>query len=432
MKVRTLLINPWIYDFAAYNLWAQPVGLFKVAEYLGTFETELFCIDCTDSSGAGKYGTGKFRAETAGKPGLLGRIPRTYKRYGISTDEFVRRARSALPVDIVLVTSMMSYWYPGVLRVIALVRDLAGDVPVMLGGIYATLYHEHASRASGADFIYRGPLRQSFHFALSTFGFGLRKKAGPTKSWGPGLCGEYPFAVLLTSTGCPFRCSYCASKLLAENYERRAPEDVLEEVKRLRRRGVCDYVFYDDALLAGAEDHIKPLLAGIVREGISARFHAPNGLHARYIDRELAGLMRNSGFKTIRLGLETTDPERQTATGAKVSCADLERAVGFLQGKGFTKKEIGAYLMYGLPGQRIEEVREGLSFLKGLGARIHLTEFSLIKGTQSWKELVVRGVIGEDLDPLLTNNTVFTYLYSGYDPRDIEGIKLEVKNYNSE
>ena len=66
-----------------------------------------------------------------------------------------------------------------------------------------------------------------------------------------------------------------------------------------------------------------------------------------------------------------------------------------------------------------------------LGVRINLTEFSPIKGTPSWAELVRKGVIKDDLDPLLTNNTVFSYLYSGYNSDRINKIKLEVKGYNS-
>jgi len=41
------------------------------------------------------------------------------------------------------------------------------------------------------------------------------------------------------------------------------------------------------------------------------------------------------------------------------------------------------------------------------------------------------GVIADGLDPVLTNNTVFSYLYSGYDPRDIETMKLDVKRYRT-
>jgi radical SAM superfamily enzyme YgiQ (UPF0313 family) len=431
MKLNILLINPWIYDFAAFNLWSRPLGLLKVAEYLSSFDTELFFIDCTESGEIKKYGTGKYRSEAVEKGVLLRDIPRAYKRYGIRIEEFAERIKGVMPVDLVFMTSGMSYWYPGVQKATEIVRDILGDVPVILGGIYATLYPEHASRSSGADFIYYGSLNESINLAVNTFGFRLKRKRERIPYYKLNLYKTYPFAPVLTSRGCPFRCSYCASKLLTDTYRRRPPDEVVKEVGDLLGKGVRDFAFYDDALFADSEHHIKPILRAIGLHCPDARFHTPNGLHARFVDQELAWLMKNSHFRSIRLGLETVDSSRQKTTGDKVSNQEIERAVAYLKKEGFSKKEIGVYLMYGLPGQQWEEIKEGVRFLKTLGVSIYLTEFSPIRGTQSWSDLVREGVIHDTLDPLLTNNTVFSYLYSGYNPGDIKTMKLEVKKHNT-
>jgi hypothetical protein len=63
--------------------------------------------------------------------------------------------------------------------------------------------------------------------------------------------------------------------------------------------------------------------------------------------------------------------------------------------------------------------------------RIHLAEFSPIRGTDSWADLVQKGVISDDLDPLLTNNSVFSCLFSDYDPDEVARLKLKVKEYNA-
>jgi hypothetical protein len=83
---------------------------------------------------------------------------------------------AAFPFDMVIMPSIMSYWYLGVQAAIDIVRRLVGNVPIILGGIYATLYNEHAARNSGTDFVYQGQLNQSLNFALYTFGFKLKKK----------------------------------------------------------------------------------------------------------------------------------------------------------------------------------------------------------------------------------------------------------------
>jgi hypothetical protein len=430
MKYRILLVNPWIHDFAAFNLWARPLGLLRVAEYLSAFNVELLWIDCTDAYDSAGFGIGKYHSEIIPKPEPVRPIPRYYKRYGISPGEFQSKLASLMPFDLVLMTSVMTYWYPGVQETIRNIREIASGLPIVLGGIYPTLYPDHARTNSGADKIFRGPVNDSLVPIVRDLGLDFARTRNAVPYYTLGLASGRISAPLLTSTGCPYRCSYCASNLLFTGYARRPAGDILEEIRHLSALGIRDFAFYDDALLYRAGEHIKPLLSAVVRAGLNLRFHAPNGLHARLIDSGLSNLMKSSGFVTVRLSLETTDQGRQRDTGGKVTTSDFEQAVGHLKGAGFTKEEIGAYLLYGLPGQEWKEVEEGVDFLKRLGIRIHLAEFSPIRGTASWEELVKRGAVPEDLDPLLCNNTVYSYLYAGYDRNTVEGLKIAVKEYN--
>ncbi len=429
MKLKVLLINPWIYDFSAYNFWARPLGLLKIAEYLSAFNIEINFIDCIDSFVNNKYGSGKFRAEVIEKPNVLKDIPFFYKRYGISIDEFVKRLKDTLPVDLILLTSVMSYWYLGVQKAVEIIRKLTKDVPIILGGIYPTLYYLHAKEHSGADYIYQGRLNEDLNQLFQKIGYKLQRQRDPIPYFRFNFYNN-SFAPLLTSEGCPFRCSYCASNLLMGNYKRRHYEDVIKEILELSKIGIKDFAFYDDALLFDADSHIKPLLREIIKEKINVRFHTPNGLHAIFLDEELAHLMKKANFKTIRLGLETVDPDIQRNTGGKITNYDLKMAIHYLKKAGFTKDEIGVYLMYGIPAHGIDKIKEGIEFLKSLNVQIKLTEFSPIKGTKMWDELINRGVIKDEIDPLLTNNTVFSYLYAIHPWGEIEKIKLDVKEYN--
>lgn len=431
MKISILLINPWIYDFAAADLWSSPLGLLTTAEYLSHYDTELYYIDCMDSVTGKTFGRGRYPKTTLTKPDCLRLIPRRYGRYGISTADFRARLKNIPTPDIICMTSIMSYWYPGVQQAVGMIRELWGSLPIVLGGIYATLWPEHAAETSGADMIYRGPISDNIRFGLNTFGFRLKElRDRRTLRDNPRWYRDTASAALLTSSGCPFRCSYCGSSQLHDTFRQRSPDAVIAEIIGLQKRGVKDIAFYDDALLVSADAHIKVILQGVLDHRVSVRFHCPNGLHARLIDEQLARLMRGAGFTTIRLGLETIDRGRQLSTGGKVSSDDLVRAVRLLKKQAYTKQHIGAYLLYGLPGQGLDEVRGGVEFLKGLGVRIHLAEFSPVPGTACWDELIRQGAFGKTIDPLLTNNSVFSHLFSGYDQEELRQLKLEVKEYN--
>ncbi len=432
MKSKFLLINPWIYDFSAVNLWSRPLGLLQVAEYLSQFDIDIHLIDCTDIYKINRrYGTGKFPREIIEKPDILQTVPRNFARYGISTETFKDLLKKYGPFDMVIVTSVMTYWYPGVLKAIEMVRDLYPHVPVILGGIYATLYERHAADHSGADHVYTGPINSEMVNIMRNFGIELMKKNKPISYCTMGLYRSYPFAPLMTSRGCPYHCSYCASSSLFRGFAQRSPSEVIDEITGLYRMGVRDFAFYDDALFVNADSHIKVILREIATSDMSVRFHCPNGVHARFIDNDLAGLLKRSGFTTLRVSLETVDTGRQVETGGKITSVTFQKSIQRLKAAGFSKEHIGVYLMYGLPGQGLGEVKEGIQFLQQLDVRINLTEFSPIPHTQCWNDLIEQGIIDEHIDPLLTNNSVFSVLYGGYDWRELDALKNSVRNYNS-
>jgi radical SAM superfamily enzyme YgiQ (UPF0313 family) len=445
MKPKLLLINPWIYDFSAVNLWSSPLGLLRVAEYMSQFDADLHFIDCTGIlKRKQRYGTGKYPRQVVDKPEILKPVPRHYARYGITLEEFVGKLKNLLPCDAVFVTSIMTYWYPGVQKVIELVKAISPDTPVILGGIYATLYPGHASEHSGADFVYSGhidkphcaPAAKKAGRNIAPVIEGLGIKLNTIRNIQPyyklGLYDEYPFATLMTSSGCPYNCTYCASSSLFNGFIQRDPGEIINDIRQLQNMGVRDFAFYDDALLVNADMHLKIVLKEIVCSGLKARFHCPNGVHARFINDELAYLMKQAGFTTLRLSLETINSERQARTGGKVSTDIFRRAVQNLKTQGFTKEQVGVYLMYGLPGQELGEVKQGVELIQSLGLRIYLSEFSPLPGTSCWEELIGSGIMSGDIDPLLTNNSVFTLLFSRYDAAVLKQLKLNVKEYNSE
>jgi len=68
--------------------------------------------------------------------------------------------------------------------------------------------------------------------------------------------------------------------------------------------------------------------------------------------------------------------------------------------------------------------------LKTFDVRIHLAELSSISETASWEDVAKNGVIADDLAPLLSSNTDFSYYHSGFDGNAMGRSKIVVKEYN--
>ncbi len=116
-------------------------------------------IDCLAAPHArpGPFGTGRYVKEVLPPPPALAGFPRRYGRYGISEAAFRQKLAGIPRPAAILVTSLMTYWYPGVAAAIRLAREHFPDVPVLLGGVYATLCPGHARQHSGADLVVTGP-----------------------------------------------------------------------------------------------------------------------------------------------------------------------------------------------------------------------------------------------------------------------------------
>jgi radical SAM superfamily enzyme YgiQ (UPF0313 family) len=420
-KPHILLINPWIHDFAAYDFWAKPLGLLMIAALLRHHGVSVSYIDCLDrfhprapqSSPTARYGRGPYLKTRLPKPAGLEDVPRFYSRYGIKPQWFKEDLLKQSPPDLILVTSLMTYWYPGVQETIDLIRAVFPQTPIVLGGIYARLCPDHAQRHSGADQIAADPAEKSL-FPLVRHFTGCSIKP----SFNPSDLDSYPYPALelqskinyvplLTSRGCPFNCAYCASRLLEPERMLRSSASVVEEIKFWHEKyGQRDFILYDDAFLVNAEQHAFPILEEIINAGLKVRFHTPNAVHIRGITAHTAWLMKKAGFTTLRLGLETVEFDHRQEFDNKVSEEEFKRAVGYLKKAGFEKKQVGAYLLAGLPGQELTSIEHSIDTVKQLGITPVLAHYTPIPHTALWPQAVAASRYDLEADPVFTNNAV--------------------------
>src|SRR5215471_18649919 len=131
-----LLVNPPIYDFTAFDFWLRPYGLLRVGGQLRTCTLTVF--DYLVSQQRDVFGRGRFSQESVAKPRPLADIPRRFYRFGRPRGEFLRLL-STRTFDVVLVQTVMTYWYLGVREVIEAVRESQPHARIILGGVYATL-----------------------------------------------------------------------------------------------------------------------------------------------------------------------------------------------------------------------------------------------------------------------------------------------------
>ncbi|NOY70578.1 MAG: radical SAM protein [Deltaproteobacteria bacterium] len=415
-----LCVNPWIYDFAAYDFWAKPVGLLLLAAIMRKHGIRVSYIDCLDrfhpsippSDPQARYGRGPYLKTEVPRPAGFFDVNRRYSRYGIATESLARDLDTLPRPDLIFVTSHMTYWYPGVVDTIKMVKSAFPGVPVILGGIYATLCHEHAVAVTGADEVVSGTAISHVMSLVEKYtgrSIPVTLNENDMNTWphpAHDLQAKIAYVPLLTSVGCPFSCDYCASGLLAPHRMEKSVDAVIDEIRFWHTGfGVHDFVFYDDALLLHPEDRAEPLFEAIAGLGYNLRLHTPNAVHIRWITKRLALLMEAAGMESLRLGLETTQFDHRKMDH-KVGYGEFLRASAYLKEAGFGPDRVGAYLLFGLPGQTIESMEPAIDFVKQAGIKPILAHYTPIPGTPMWEDAVAASRYDLESDPVYTNNAV--------------------------
>jgi radical SAM superfamily enzyme YgiQ (UPF0313 family) len=406
-RQRILGINPPVEDFAFFDLWSKPAGLLYLLKRMKMNGNEVYLLDCIHEASAGKksFGREKIGCMEIEKPPAYRGIKRKYHRFGLSEERIMERLAEIPRPDAVFLTSAMTYWYGGVKWIISILKRELPDVPVILGGTYAKLCPEHA-KGLGADRLVTGHWIPDSHYPAMD------------------LYEKIPYGITMTSFGCPLSCSYCASRILWPKYTRRTVPEVLREIDHQVGLGAEDIAFYDDALLIDKKEYLYQLCRGSIKAyGERIRFHTPNGLHVREIDDECAEMLKGSGFKTIRLSLESIDPKISDASSGKVAREEYARAVRSLLNAGYSGTDCETYILLGLPGQSIDSVKETVRFVHSSGGKPKLAEFSPIPGTTSFN-MAAEEMPELKTEPLLHNNSVYSSWISGnISPEELQELK---------
>ncbi|OHB61882.1 MAG: hypothetical protein A2167_00140 [Planctomycetes bacterium RBG_13_46_10] len=413
MTPKILLVNPPIYDFTAYDFWLKPYGLLSIAGYLrGKADFVLFdyldrchpAMATQKELRSDKWGRGRFYCERISTPTYLKLIPRYYRRFGLPRSIFTDFLKREGPFDFAFIQTMMTYWYEGIREVIEDIRQSRPSTKIILGGNYITFCKSHAEKL-GADFLSPGINLESLWKYI-----GIEPDTKQPTLWQ--AYNKLNVGVLKLSEGCPFSCTYCSVPNVYGKFKARPLERSLAELELLVNLGVQNIAFYDDALLFEAEKVLVPFLKEVIKRNIKMNFHTPNGLHARFINKELAELMIRAGFKTFYIGFESNSLKWQQKTGSKVFCDELTQAVEHLISAGAKPEDITAYQILGHPYIDAQQLEATMHFVNSLGIRGTLADFSPIPGTPDG-EYCRKWV---DLDePLMHNKTAFPVIMLGFE-----------------
>jgi radical SAM superfamily enzyme YgiQ (UPF0313 family) len=160
---------------------------------------------------------------------------------------------------------------------------------------------------------------------------------------------------VITSYGCPHKCSFCVSGKI--NYRYRDPDNIIEELDYLKKIGVKEIMFKDN-IFGFHKRNYKELLTKMINRNYN--FSWVSDSRVDVLDEELLDLMYKSGCHALHFGIETKNEktlENYQKNLKNINCVkttlDLCKQYGILT--------VG-YFILGLPGETKEDVIDTINY----------------------------------------------------------------------
>jgi radical SAM superfamily enzyme YgiQ (UPF0313 family) len=166
-------------------------------------------------------------------------------------------------------------------------------------------------------------------------------------------------AAIITSRGCPFRCTFCSSAVYwGGEYRKRSIENVLTEIELLYCQfGIRSFLFFDDNLIIDRNRCIA-LCQALCEKGMDIIWAAEGSVK---VDPEILGWMKRAGCYRIDFGVESGSATILKNIKKAFTVQDTRNAFRLCNEAGIRPN---AYLIFGAPGETIQTINETISLMR--------------------------------------------------------------------
>ena len=324
---------------------------------------------------------------------------------------------------------------PGARNVLNEFKRVAPEIPAAISGLHPSALPEMTLREENADFLFEGEgftthlevltaLKQgkAKEDDLGIDGLWQRKKGAiishprpkniqdlgslPMPAWDLLPMDKYrahnwhafdcidkrqPYAVIYTSLGCPFSCSFCCISAIfgGSGIRYRPPQQVAEEIDCLVKTYGVRHIKVLDEMFALKADHVNELCDLIIDLGHDLNFWVYGRIDT--VKENMVEKMKKAGINWIAYGIEAGSHRvRQGVSKGRFDKDQVREVIKMTHDAGI---HIVANFIFGLPDDDLESMQETLDLAKELNceyANLYCT--MAYPGSQLYRDAVAQGI----------------------------------------
>jgi len=171
---------------------------------------------------------------------------------------------------------------------------------------------------------------------------------------------------ILTSRGCPAKCTFCSNAVTGRAFRYRSAENVTQEINAWHERcGIEHFPCWDDALTAKSARLLE--LCDAIQRDVTFPFTFGAITRANMVTRELLQAMRRAGLIHVNFGVESGDDEILRAIKKGLRTDQVVRALEWAKQEGLTT---ACNFMLGFPQETPVELERTLRFMQRIAPMV--------------------------------------------------------------
>lgn len=220
---------------------------------------------------------------------------------------------------------------------------------------------------------------------------------------------KYRSVQTITSRGCPFQCTFCATNCTWENkFTFLSPERVVEEAEYLiNGYGIKEIWFGDDGFTMNKQ-RVMQLCELILKKDIKFLWRLPNGVRLESLDEEIVSIMKRAGCYMMGIGIESGSPEILKKIKKRLDLDLVNEKVLILKKYNILTS---GFFIFGFPEETEENLKETKKFIiKSPLKRMQISVFAPYPGSEDFDNIFGKN----DFHNYISN--IRRYLYEDYVP----------------
>jgi radical SAM superfamily enzyme YgiQ (UPF0313 family) len=214
--------------------------------------------------------------------------------------------------------------------------------------------------------------------------------------------------LIMTSRGCPYDCSYCATHTRRVSY--RPIENIISEINYVKNKyGTTLFSFKDDSFTVNkkrVEQFCDMLIEG--KLGIQWECNTRVDL----IDPVLLGKMKKAGCVSMKVGIESGSERILTKMNKHITLEQIRKTAEIFSASGIFWT---GYFLMGIPGESLDEIRQTLDLMRQIKPDFaSISVYEPFPGTDMFREGIEKGLVR----PAMSLEDFYTLLPNDYYKRD--------------